>query len=348
MKKLFVLVAIHLSIAAKLLEAAGEGLPPLPTPASNNAVAMVKINGQTLIYSMMGLGAQKTWNSVTNDANALNLKYGKWTAVRPVPGLGRLGAVAAAAREEILLFGGFVPTQNGMVIVPDVSIYAPAALRWYRGPDLPTGVRDAVAGVYRDRYIYVIGGMSNHGPISQVQMYDAEAQRWFAATPFPGSPVFGHAGAVVGDTILYADGAKKNPVPGAVPYIPSDECWVGKIDHRDAKKIEWNKISPHPGTGRYRIAAGSSDREAKVYFAGGSATIYDYDGIGPDGKPAELAPEVFAWNLKNQQWELIEENPSPTMDHRGLLVTSEGLVIVGGMGKGGAVVATVAVLPKRK
>ena len=349
MKKAFVLAAVHFSLAANLVQAADEALPPLPTPVSNNAVAMVRINGHTLIYSMMGLGAQKTWNAVTNEANALNLKFAKWTAVRAVPGLGRLGAVATSARQQILLFGGFVPAQNGMeVIVPDVSIYDPTALRWYRGPDLPTPVRDAVAGVYRDRFIYLIGGLSDRGPTNQVQMYDAEAQRWLVATAFPGPAVFGHAGAVVGDTIVYADGARKNPVEKSVPYIPSDDCWLGKIDHRDPKKIEWTRISPHPGTGRYRVAAGGSDRDAKVYFAGGSATIYDYNGIGVDGKPAEPSPEVFAWNLKNRQWELMGEDPSPTMDHRGLMVTSEGLVSVGGMGKGQAIVGVVTVLPKRK
>lgn len=350
MKKLVILAFILFGPADNLLGAAGEGLPPLPTPVSNNAVAMVKVNGQMLIYSLVGLGPEKAWNSVTNNATALNLRYGKWTEVRAVPGLGRLGAVAAAVREQVLLFGGFVPDRSGTeVIVPDLSIYDPTALKWYRGPDLPTPVRDPIAGVYRDRYVYVIGGLSDHGPINQVQVYDAEAQRWLAATASPGSPVFGHAGAIVGNTIVYVDGAKKNPLEKEVPYVPADECWVGRIDHRDPKKIEWNKISPHPGTGRYRMAAGGSDRESKVYFAGGSATVYDYNGIGLDGTPAEPAPEVFSLNVKSGVWELIEENaPNPTMDHHGLLVASQGLVLVGGMGKGRVVVATVAVLPKRK
>ena len=30
------------------------------------------------------------------------------------------------------------------------------------------------------------------------------------ATPIPGTPVFGHAGAIIGNTIVYVDGAYKN------------------------------------------------------------------------------------------------------------------------------------------
>lgn len=348
MRKLLLLITSIL-LAVSTVPGA-EQLPPLPAPVSNNAVAAVKVNGQVLVYSLMGLGSEKTWSSVTNNANALNLKFDRWTSIRAVPGTGRLGAAAAAVREQILLFGGFVPDQNGrQAIVPDLSIYDPIALHWYRGPDLLVPVRDAVAGVHRDRYVYVIGGFSDKGPTTEVQVYDAEAQHWFEATPLPGAAVFGHAGSVVGDSIVFIDGAKKNPAGGAVPYVPSDECWLGKIDHRDPKKIQWKQLPAHPGTGRYRIAAGGSEREQKIYFAGGSQTIYDYNGIDLEGKPAEPSPAIFAFDLKSNSWDLIEENaPNATMDHRGLVVTSGGLLLVGGMAKGPVVVPTVGLLPKKR
>src|SRR5258708_30640188 len=83
-----------------------ESYQPLPGPAYNNAVTAVKINGQLLVYSLMGLGSQKSWNSVTNTAYALNVKYDKWTAIRPAPGSGRLGTVAVSATEQVFLLGG--------------------------------------------------------------------------------------------------------------------------------------------------------------------------------------------------------------------------------------------------
>ena len=326
----------------------GEQLSPLPAPVSNNAVAAVKVNGQFLVYSLMGLGADKSWSSVTNDANALNLKYDRWTPIRAVPGSGRLGAAASAVRQQILLFGGFVLDRSGrQTIVPDLSIYDPIALRWYRGPDLLVPVRDAVGGVYRDRYVYVLGGFSDKGPSNETQVYDAEAQHWFEATPMPVA-VFGHAGSVVGDSIVFVDGAKKNSTAGAVPYVSSDECWMGKIDRHDPKNIQWTHLPTHPGTGRYRIAAGGSEREQKIYFAGGSQSIYDYNGIDLEGKPAEPSTAVFAFDLKSNAWQVIQENsPRATMDHRSLVVTSDGLLLIGGMAKGPVVISTVTLLPKK-
>ncbi len=329
---------------------AAEELKPLPAPVSNNAVAGVKIRGQFLVYSFMGIGPQKSWNSVSNEAFALNTKYNNWTAIKPVPGSGRLGSVAVAANEQIFLFGGYVPDPNGaQSIVSDVAIYEPTALRWYRGAEMPTAVRDAIAGVYRDRYAYVVGGFGKSGPTNQVQVYDTVADKWLEGTPLVGAPVFGHAGAVVNDTIVYLAGAKRNAGSANPPYIPSDECWMGKIDHHDPKKIAWSKLPAQPGTARYRIAAGASDRDQRIYFVGGSHAIYDFNGIGLDSKPGEPSPLVFAFDLKSNKWETIQENaPNPTMDHRGLAVASDGLIVVGGMAQGQKVVATTVLLPKKK
>src|SRR5258708_22892356 len=87
---------------------------PLPVPVTNNAVAAVRINGQLLVYSLMGLGPQKDWKAVSNAAYALNVKYDKWTAIRPAPGSGRLGAVALVAADQVFLFGGYVLDPTGL------------------------------------------------------------------------------------------------------------------------------------------------------------------------------------------------------------------------------------------
>src|SRR5260370_12242257 len=113
-----------------LSAAAEEQFQPLPVPVNNNAVAAVRINGQLLVYSLMGLGPQKSWSSVTNAAYALNVKYDKWTAIRPAPGSGRLGTVAVGAADQVFLLGGYVLDPSGLEkIVPDRSIYGPTWLR---------------------------------------------------------------------------------------------------------------------------------------------------------------------------------------------------------------------------
>ena len=122
---------------------------------------------------------------------------------------------------------------------------------------------------------------------------------------------------------------------------------MGKIDHHDLTKIQWTKLPNHPGTARYRIAAGGSEKDQKIYFSGGTDNPYNYNGIGYNGEPAEPSPVTFAFNLRTGKWETINlHTPQPTMDHRGLVAIPEGLVIMGGMEKGQQVTSRVTILPK--
>lgn len=333
----------------QVMPAALAQVAPLPAPVSNNAVALAKNGKHEGVYSFMGIGANKTWDSITNGAQVMDTSTGKWSELHSVPGpAGRIGASAIGARGQIMLLGGYtVDGQGGEITVSDVSVYEPAGHRWSRGSDLPVAVHDAVVGIFRDRYLYVIGGESRKGAVPNVQVYDIEKNKWQQATPIPGPPVFGHAGGVVDDTIIYVDGAQKNAVE-TPPYVASDECWMGKIDHKDITKIQWTQLPEHPGPAHYRVGAGASEKEHKIYFSGGSETPYDYNGIGYDGQPAEPSPVTFAFDVHSGKWEIVnEDTPDPTMDLRGLIVAQGRLVLVGGMGKGQRVSADVKSIPRK-
>jgi N-acetylneuraminic acid mutarotase len=344
MKKLSGLVFL---VSSVLLCAADSPVLSLPDPISNNAVAMLKIHGHFELFSLMGIGPQKTWDAVTSLGYRVDGVSGKAQVIHAVPGTaGRIGAMAAGADGRIYLLGGYVVYKGGGMPVTDANMYQPDHDRWIRIADIPTAVGDSVIGVYRDRYIYLVGGRTTDRLMSEVQMYDLVKNTWSKATAMPGAPVFGHAGALVDDTLVYVDGARRND--GAGPkFIPSDECWKGKIDHHNAAKIEWTKLPSHPGKAAFRSAAGGGEKDPRIYFVGGSDTPYDYNGVGYDGKPAEPSPTSFAYNLRSEKWELLNDNtPNPTMDHRGLLVTGEGLVILGGMEKGQQVTGRIVLLPK--
>jgi hypothetical protein len=124
---------------------------------------------------------------------------------------------------------------------------------------------------------------------------------------------------------------------------------MGKIPHKgDITKIQWSKLPPHPGSARYRIAAGAEPpgkKAARIYFSGGTDNPYNYNGIGYNGQPAEPSAVTFAFNAHSHTWEKVSDStPDPAMDHRGLLVTHSGLIIVGGMEKGQQVRAKVVVV----
>ena len=160
---------------------------PLPAPLSNNAVASVKTRGSLLLFSLMGMGPKKTWDATSNAAYSLDPDTGKWAEVHSVPGtIGRLAAAAVGAREHIFLFGGYVVDgQGGETTLPDVNVYEPLTDRWFRGEDMPVPVDDAVAGVYRDRYIYLVSGWSKTDTVHDVQVYDGQKTPGRRPRPFP-------------------------------------------------------------------------------------------------------------------------------------------------------------------
>ena len=343
-------VSFLLALSGNLLWAAEPKMQPLPAPLSNNAVASLKARGGLRLYSLMGIGPKKKWDAVSNAVYALDPDTGEWTELRPVPGTaGRIAAAAAGARDHVFLFGGYVlDAQGGETTVPDVSVYAPLSDRWSRASDTPVPVDDSVIGVYQDRYIYLVSGWSNNDAVRNVQVYDGAKDKWLQATPIPGTPIFGHAGALVNDTIIYVDGAHRNPAGSQPKYVASDECWMGKIDHHDPAKIQWSKLPSHPGNARYRIAAGGSEKDQKIFFSGGTDNPYNYDGVGYDGHLSEPVAVTFAFNLRTGKWETLnDKTPNPTMDHRGLLVAPHGLVTIGGMEQGQRVTSRVTVLPRK-
>src|SRR3954451_23353902 len=341
MRKPILLIAV---LCAVSLFASDEGkIPPMPIAVTSNAVATLK--GGLEVYSIMGMGTKKTWDDVSNKMYQLRFRSGKWTESHAVPGVaGRLGASAVGAKGEIFVFGGYtVDGQGNEFTLADVNAFVPEDQRWYRAADIPVPVDSAVIGVTHDRYAYLVGGRSKNGPVSNVQVYDAEKNTWTQATAFPGVPVDGHAGGLTDETIVVADGAKKDPTGH---YVVSDECWMGKIDHKDPNKIEWSKLPAHPGPGRFGIVAGGGDH--RVLFSDGTTDVHNYKFLDQQGKTAEISPVTFAFDLHGNRWETITQDTYDVRaDGRGILFTPLGPIVAGGTLKNSAVSARVLVIPKK-
>ncbi len=342
-------VALLLLVCAATLFSADEPkkIPPMPAAVSGNAVASVK-DGLEII-SMMGVGSRKTWDDATNQVYVMDLAHPKWREGRTVPGtVGRLNATAAAAKGLVILMGGFTVDKEGNEFtVPDVNVYEPGARRWSRGKDIPVAVDGAASGVSHDRFIYLIGGRSPDGPVNNVQVYDIEKDSWTQATPFPGTAVFGLAGGVADENIVVIDGAQKGPA-GGPRYVACEQAWLGKIDHKDPNKIEWSKLPAHPGTARFAMASGGSDREHRIFFSGGTATPHDFKGVAYDGQPTEGSAVSFDYDVHHSRWETVSENTyDPRADSRGIVFTPIGPLVMGGMVRNMAVTARVTQVPKK-
>ena len=308
-------------------------LPPLPIPLSNNAVASLQANNATRIYSFMGLGANKTQADIVRVAFEYDSTSGTWRRLPDVPVTeGRLASVAAAANGAVYLFGGYSVAADGHEIsTPDVLRFD-TGLRTYRQvAPMPTPVDDSVALVLEDRWIYLISGWHQDRNLPLVQVYDSAGNRWARGTDFPGTPVFGHAGALLGRHLLVCDGVRLDILAGKRTFSASPECWRGEIAQGDHQRIVWRRIAPHPGAPRYRMAAGTGTKRGTLLFLGGSENPYNYNGIGYDGRPSRASSRGQAYDLASDRWRELQPLPEASMDHRGLITIDRRHYLIGGM-----------------
>ncbi len=310
-------------------------IPDMPVPVSNNAVTAVSGEDGLALYSFTGLLSGKSWQHVTNRSWWLPAGADQWQELPPVPGdMGRLAAVAVTAGQTVWVFGGYtVAEDHSEVSTPETFRVDPGSRPVYqRMADMPVPVDDAAALVYQDRYIYLISGWHDVGNVNLVQIYDTETNRWQQGTPWPGEPVFGHAGAIDDRNLLVCGGVKiEYQQAGGRDFVLTDDCWQGIISSSDIRRIGWRRAESMPVTGRYRAAAAAL-ADGSVMFVGGSDNPYNYDGIGYNEAASEPLKSVISFDFSDGQWRCHPPVDTPSMDHRGLLVLSDGSTLrLGGM-----------------
>jgi len=311
-----------------------ESIPPLPEAVTNNAVVSVKAQDREFVVSFAGLGVGKSHVDTHAKTFVLDSAEMQWREASPVPGgVGRLAATAVAAGERAYVFGGYTIAEDGSEVSTHwVHAFDPLSGEFEERRPMPVPVDDAIAVNYEDRYIYLISGWHDFGNVNLVQRYDVVNDSWAQATPTPGRAVFGHAGGIVGDTIVYCDGVAIEPnVDRRREFVANSECYKGTIDKEESRRIDWRKIKQHPGKPRYRMAAAGITGQDGVVFIGGSENPYNYDGIGYDGSASSPAADALLFNLESNSWQEIRVDGPATMDHRGLVSFQDDWLIVGGM-----------------
>ncbi|VAV87983.1 Kelch motif domain protein [hydrothermal vent metagenome] len=331
MRHIAALLATLLLVACDALSPGNQSLR-LPIPITNNAVALV---GDTA-YSFAGLGAGKTWKDVTSRAFACDLPVASCREIPGLPdGVGRLASAAVVVHGKIFLFGGYTVAMDATeVSTPDVWAFDPATETYALMTEMPVPVDDAVAVTYQDRYVYLISGWhdGDDNNVDLVQVLDTQQNRWFTATRFPGAPVFGHAGGIIGNIILICDGVKVVPpvtIAKRRTFAPSPACWRGEIALDDPAKISWSLAGVMPPA-HYRMAA--TGFAGGIWFAGGSDNPYNYNGIGYDGNASTASKRLWRYDIKTNKFSNQPDKPLASMDHRAMLVWQDKFVIVGGMG----------------
>ncbi|MGB5724588.1 MAG: hypothetical protein WBM39_09230 [Parasphingorhabdus sp.] len=305
----------------------------LPEPISNNAVAVADGPDGPTLYSFNGLKAGKTWNDTSNTAFACVIATESCKTIAPVPvPEGRLASAAVTVAGKIYIFGGYTVAPDGDELsTPEVFAFDPATGSYDKQADMPTPVDDALAVPYQNRFIYLISGWYDEGNVSTVQLFDTQTGAWTEATPFPGTPVFGHAGGIAGNSIIVSDGVASVFADGKRKFVAAKLTWRGDIDPKSPTRITWRGVDAHAGSARYRMAAIGDEAGQRIIFAGGGDNPYNYDGIGYDGVAAKPSGGFFAYDLKTDKWVELGRLAEPSMDHRALAKAGQDYYILGGL-----------------
>jgi N-acetylneuraminic acid mutarotase len=317
----------------------------LPQAVSNNAVAQVAVNNRDYLISFSGLASGKRFEDVHNKTYVYDVSQQSWQVKSPVPiaipinGLtGRLASVATSINDTAYVFGGYtVAKDHSEVSVPDVYAYHVLTDQYQPLAAMPVPVDDSVALPYKNRYIYLVSGWHNDGNVNLVQLYDSQTDQWQQASPFPGKPVFGHAGGIVDNTLVVCDGVRVDVhTTKRRSYAAESSCYRGNINPKEPRSISWHQVKHPTGNSRYRMAATGivnlTTNAKEIVFIGGSNNPYNYNGIGYNGEPSAPSNEIWRYNIATAKWK-ITHSKITTMDHRGLLELNGKLLTVGGMGK---------------
>lgn len=341
---------LFICTAAVAIVCQARTLPALPEPVSNNAVASVTFDDKHYLFSFMGLGQNQSDKDVHNKAWQLVIankgQTTEWQSIPSVPSSlalkGRLASVAVGMNQSVYIFGGYtVAEDHSEISTPDVYRYDVRSKQYHALTAMPVPVDDAVAIPYRDRYIYLISGWHNDGNVNLAQVYDTQSDTWQQASPFLGAPVFGHAGAIVNNTIVVCDGvatiARMNK---RRTFAAETACYKGLISEDDHNQIDWMTLSHPTGVARYRMASGGNESSKRILFHGGATNPYNYNGVGYNGDPAEPDDQLWVFDTQTNKWH-VSQTHATTMDHRGLLKVGDQWVVIGGMGPNQTVLSSV-------
>ena len=323
------------AVFACTVTASAQCVPPLPEPHANNAVAQVELEGKTILFSFMGLTRGKNHTDISKKAYAHTVGDSGWQTLPDVPvAEGRLAATAVGLGEAVYLFGGYTVADDGGEVSTTENFRFDARTGLYDLlPAMPVPVDDAVSFVFAHRYIYLVSGWHDTANVRDVQVYDTVDNSWFKATDYPGTPVFGHAGGIVGNRLVIADGTGLlgTREEGNRRFETVNEGWMGTINEDDPSVIEWRRLPQLPGRGNYRMGGAGDAAGNRVLFVGGTSNAYNFNGIGYNGVPSKPTAHVFAWDFTSDNWVAYPNKPVPSMDHRGLVKVGESWFTIGGM-----------------
>lgn len=304
----------------------------MPKKISNNAVVEAHINGKDYVYSFGGIDSTKLFSGITNESFRYDVNLDEWDTIPALPDSNtKIAAAASYVNGIIYIIGGYSVFANGTeVSSKKVHRFDPVTNTYLTdATSIPVPIDDHVQAVYNDSLIYVVTGWSNTANIINVQIYNANSNKWAFGTsvPFGSYQVFGSTGTIIGDTIYYYGGARNGQF-----FPSSNHLRKGAIDPLDPTKITWQSAIIDTATFAYRPA--STSVNGNPVWIGGSSISYNFNGIAYNGSGG-VSPSNRSILYDISTAKIITSTPDTgffPMDLRGLASISNMVkYIVGGM-----------------
>jgi len=328
---LLIIICNNLKLGAQLWTVTEKANMPLRT--SNNAVSEGVSNGIPCVFSFAGIDSTKLFSGIHLKSFKYNTVYNIWQQLPDLPDtLGKIACAASIVKNKIYIIGGYHVYANGNEASSNkVHVFDPETNQFLDdATNIPIAIDDQVQCVWRDSLIYVITGWSNTTNIPNVQVFNPSNNSWFAGSSTPNTNVykaFGAAGVIVGDTIFYYGGASTSNNFPAQKHLR-----IGIINHQNPADIQWSSTVQH--VNNYRSVA-TTDSLGNVYFFGGSATSYNYNGIAYNGSGGVTPIEQYQYFNSSNPSGISSVTVLLPMDLRGIAnVSATKKYIVGGMEQG--------------
>ncbi len=303
----------------------------LPEAVSNNAVCEGFIDGDPYLFSFAGIDSTKIHSGIHLRSFRFNIESLKSEHIPDLPDtLGKIAAGASRIGNIIYIIGGYHVFADGSELsskkIHRYDIINNTFLS--DGADIPVPIDDHVQVVWKNKFIYVIGGWSDTGNVPDVQIYDPSMDRWSVGSVIPNTDdykSFGASGTIIDNTIYYFGGAESS-------YGPQNKLRKGIINPKKPTQITWSVSTPDAAIFGYRMA--STTINNRPFWIGGSHNTYNFNGIAYDKSGGVPASNRLLYNTidkieYNFNQIILSEIP---MDIRGIANIGDGkLYVAGGM-----------------
>lgn len=306
-------------------------LSSMPFQTANNAVCEAIVNGNEYVYSFGGIDTTKIYSGIHNRSFKYDVAADTWTEIAPLPDtLTKVAAAASFVNGKIYIIGGYSVFSDDTELSSErVHIYDPVTDTYETdGAPIPLSIDDQVQCVYKDSLIFVVTGWSDFGNVPNVQIYNPALDQWQGGTFVPDIfqyKVFGGSGYIIGDTLYYHGGA------AGQSFNARRFMRKGYINPNDPTDITWELMGEAPGDPGYRAACSGTDD--LVFWVGGSAISYNYDGIAYNGSGGvDPSARILHFNPSDSTYLDEINQPYGVMDLRGIAkLNNNRWIICGGM-----------------